>query len=310
MKILFISSGNSILGISSLIKRQGESLQNNGVEVEYFTIYGKGMFGYLSNYKKLKKKIRQFNPDILHAHYSLSGFLATLTFRKPIVVSLMGSDINLSAFVKFVTKFLCKYVWSKTIVKSYDMSNKLLVPNVIIIPNGVDINLFKPLKKDWCCEQLSWMATKKHFLFAANPDRAEKNFVLVKNSLDLLNDVDYELHTLSNVSHSDVPIMMNAADVIILTSLWEGSPNVIKEGMACNRPIVSTDVGDVRWVFGDVKGCFISGFNPTELKEKLLEALEFSSLIGSTNGRERLIELGLDSKSVAQRIVGVYNQII
>ena len=101
---------------------------------------------------------------------------------------------------------------------------------------------------------------------------------------------------------------MNASDIVVLTSLREGSPNVIKEAMACNCPVVATDVGDIAWLFGNEPGHFLSGFDPQDVATKLNMALEFSEEYGRTSGRNRIIELGLDSESVARRIVGVYEE--
>lgn len=99
----------------------------------------------------------------------------------------------------------------------------------------------------------------------------------------------------------------NAADVVLLTSLWEGSPNAIKEAMACNCPVVSTDVGDVREVIGNTEGCYISSFEPRDVAKKIQMALDFSK---RTNGKQSIIELGLDSKTVANKIINIYTKVI
>ena len=97
---------------------------------------------------------------------------------------------------------------------------------------------------------------------------------------------------------------MCAADVLIMTSANEGSPNVIKEAMACNCPIVVTDVGDVRWVTEGVDGTYVSDtFEPEELAGLLKKALEFGA---RTRGRNRIVELGLTSDMVAQRLIRIY----
>lgn len=103
---------------------------------------------------------------------------------------------------------------------------------------------------------------------------------------------------------------MNASDVVVLTSLWEGSPNVIKEAMACNRPIICTNVGDVSLVFGNTLGCYLISFDPKDVVSKLTMALSFSEKHDKTNGRRRIFELGLDSKTVANRIINIYQSIL
>ena len=78
---------------------------------------------------------------------------------------------------------------------------------------------------------------------------------------------------------------------MILTSFSEGSPQIIKESMACNCPIVSTDVGDVRDVIGETEGCYICSYDPKDVADKIKLALTYSEEKGRTNGRKRIIEL-------------------
>ena len=113
------------------------------------------------------------------------------------------------------------------------------------------------------------------------------------------------VHTLVNVPHDQVPIYLNAADVMVLTSLWEGSSNALKEAMACNTPIVSTPVGDAEEVLGDTPGCYIGGFKPEDLKEKLAKALAFGK---KTSGRVTIKEL--DDRTVSKKIISVYNSVV
>ena len=72
MRVLIVASYNKGF-FAPFIVDQVESLQKIGVEVDYFGIVGKGFKGYLSSFSLLKAKISAFNPDIIHAHYGLSG---------------------------------------------------------------------------------------------------------------------------------------------------------------------------------------------------------------------------------------------
>lgn len=140
MKVLFVSSGNSEFGISPIIKNQGESLKQNGIDLYYFTIKGKGIKGYLKNIPILKKYLKNHNYDIIHAHYSLSAIVATLSGAKPLVVSLMGSDIygnvNIDGKRKFYSyinilsaKLLHPFV-NKIIVKSKNLESYTYFKNI------------------------------------------------------------------------------------------------------------------------------------------------------------------------------------
>lgn len=99
----------------------------------------------------------------------------------------------------------------------------------------------------------------------------------------------------------------NAADVVLLTSLWEGSPNVIKESMACNRPIVSTNVGDVNMLLKHVESSFIVNPDSKMISEKINILLNNSK---PSNGRMILRKLELDSEHIAIKLIMLYNNTI
>lgn len=307
MKVLFVSSGNSEFGISPIVKNQGESLKQNGIDLYYFTIKGKGINGYLKNIPILKKYLKNYNYDIIHAHYSLSAIVATLSGAKPLVVSLMGSDIYRYGISKKVIKYFNKSKWDKTIVKTDNMKKYLNINDAIVIPNGVDLNKFEFIQRENAINFTGFEKSKKHILFMSNPDRPEKNFNLAQQACDLLNDKNIDLHTIYNIPHDKIPYYYYSADLLLFTSLSEGSPNVIKEAMACNLPIVSTDVGDVKEIIGDTEGCFICSYDPKDVADKIKIALDYGK---RTNGREQIIKLGLDSDSIAKKIIKVYEEVV
>ncbi len=310
MNILFISSGNSVSGISSIVFGQGESLKATGVDVEYFLIKGKGIFGYLRAVYSLQRWVRERKFDIYHAHYSLSAFLASIAGVRPLVVSLMGSDVNRNSIHRFLI-WLFNYIfrWSALIVKTQEMKKLLGINNIEVIPNGVNISVFKPIVKLDAQKKLGWNNKSKHILFPSDPSRPEKNYNLAINAIEKLKMNAVELHSLKNVNSNEVYYYMNAADVVLLTSTREGSPNVIKEAMACNCPTVATNVGDVKWLFGNEKGYYIVSYHPDDVADKLLHSLMFVKNQNRTNGRSRLVELGLDSETIALRIISIYKTI-
>jgi len=304
MKILFVFSGNSLyFDISPIINAQADSLRKLGNTIDYYPIKGKGIGGYISNIPQLKQYVKKGNYDIIHSHYSFCGVVSTLATKKPVVCSLMGSDVKESGLWKLLIRYFIKYKWQKTIVKSLEMKKELGIDKVVVIPNGVDLELFKPMEKKDCRKVLGWDMNKKIILFASNPERPEKNFSVARQAINNLDFADLELQIIYNKPHKDIPVYLNAADLLLSTSLWEGSPNVIKEAMACNCPIVSTDVGDVKWLLDGIEGCYITSNDQNDVADKIRKALDFK---GKTRGREKLISLGLDSEHIAKRIIKIY----
>jgi len=308
MKVLFVFSGNSYyFDISPFIKVQAESLTKLGHTIDYYPVKGKGLWGYLSNITKISKFIKQGDYDIVHSHYSFCGIVSALATEKPVVCSLMGSDVKKSGLWRFIIKYFIMHKWKRTIVKSKDMKLTLGIDKVEVIPNGVDLDIFRPMNKNDCRKELGWDIGNKIILFAADPKRPEKNFSLAKKATETLNIQDVELKVVYPVPHKDIPIYLNAADLLLSTSLWEGSPNIIKEAMACNCPIVSTNVGDVKWLLDGVEGCFITTNDPKDVANKIRKALDIKE---KTKGREKLISLGLDSEHIAKMIIQVYEEVI
>lgn len=309
MKVLFISSGNTKEGISTIVKNQGESLRKAGIDIHFYCIKGKGITGYLGNIKRIRKYYQKIKPDIVHAHYSLSAILTNIAGFRPIV-SLMGSDIKKNTRNKIKLFLFYKFLWKKTIVKSCELKNALNYKKVYIIPNGVDLEKFRPLPKIECSNKLLWSKRNINILFAANPLIPVKNYELAIQSLALIKEFNIKLHTLSHIPHDEVPLIMNAADIVLLTSIWEGSPNVIKEAMACNRPIVATSVGDIKWLFGDEPGNYLTTFEPENVSNNVKKAIEYSKKYGSTNSRERLINMGIDSANIAKQLIILYEAVV
>ncbi len=312
MKVLFVSSSNKKACISPIVVHQAESLEKAGVSVKHFLIKGKGICGYLKNLHTLRKQIFDSHYDLIHAH-GISSLLATLSFQKPLIVSLLGSELNESKLFKAIIRNLAKYYWAHTIVKSEDMAIKINITNkskISIIPNGVNLDLFKPKNKLRAKEEINWSTrNEKIILFLADRTRTSKNFKLAERAFKIMGTSNVKLVDICNIPVKEMPFYLNASDVILLTSLWEGSPNTIKEAMACNRPVVATAVGDISWLFGNEPGYYVTSFEPSNVADKIREALSFSEKFGKTNGRNRLLELGLDSESISRRIVKVYEQV-
>lgn len=304
MKILFVYSGNKSNGIGPIIQNQANSIKECGIEIDYFPIVGKGLNGYYRATKNLRTHLMHNNYHVFHAHYSLSGIVCSLSGCKPLIVSLMGSDLKQNTILRYLVAFFQIFYWKHTIVKSKDMFKSLVFKkSASIIPNGVNLDKFRPIDKKTSVSYSKYDDKKINILFAANPKRPEKNYMLAKNSFDLLKINNKELHTLENIPNELMPYYYNSSDVVLLTSKWEGSPNVIKEAMACNRPIVTTNVGDVNETIGNTQGCFITENDKNIIAEKIKQAISYTK---GTNGRNNIQHL--DEKVIASKIILLYKK--
>ena len=307
MKVLFVASGNKTVGrVSAFVQSQYDSLEKEGLEMLLYPVVGHGWKGYLRNFKTLRKLILKEKPDVVHAHYSACGYLAAMAAmgqKTKKVVSILGSFPTESRKLQFV-RFCVDHVWHATIVKS-ERTRVQLDRDVPVIPNGVDLDLFPLVEQQEAREKVGFGKDGKYVIFVSDPSRPEKQFGLSEAAVKQMEDDNVHLVPVFNKPHSEIVEYMCAADALIMTSSNEGSPNVIKEAMACNCPIVVTDVGDVRWVTEDVDGTYVSdSFDPAEIAALLRKALAFGA---RTRGRERIIRLGLTSDQVARKLMQIYS---
>lgn len=320
MKVLIVCSGNPEKGISPLVKSQVDSFESfNDVEFVIFPIEKHGLIGYLSVVPELHKKAGKYKPDIIHAHYGLSGFITFLSrLRCKSIISFMGDDLLgsigkhnrytvFSKILVLINKMLARYYFDFSIVKSEELFRILKKSeNIMILPNGVDIERFAPFQKIDCRTKLGINKDDKIVLFVSDPSRPEKNYALAEKAIALLKKDEVKLISVYSLDQNKLVYYYNSADVLLMTSFHEGSPNVIKEAMASCCPIVTTKVGDVSYVLGNTPGCYIVDPDPESVSQGILKAINFRNLFFFTNGRERVIELKLDSFSVAGKLREIY----
>ena len=327
MKILIIASDKGG-HFAPFIEEQIAALQEIGLRVVRYAVTRKGLLGYLRELPALKQMIRAEQPDVVHAHFGLCGVLANLQRRVPVVTTYHGSDINVPKILRFSKIAMRLSAWNIFVSqRNVDIAFRLspfasrLKKRSTLLPCGINIpqpwcemqnQMFEQLTlNQWVQEKLS--ADVKHVLFAGAFDNAVKDPELAKAACtSLLASSPFAsrliLVELKGYNRDQVTALMYNCDALLMTSKTEGSPQVIKEAMACGCPIVSVDVGDVAERTSGVEGCYVvPSREPAAIAEALQQAIAFE---GRTNGREKIIEMGLSNEQVAKRLVEIYKQIL
>ena len=286
---------------SPFVEEQVESLLRLGVRCERSFVQNGGPLGYARHYPRLLRDIRQSNCDLVHAHYGLCGCVAALQQKKPYIITYHGTDAVGKRFGWLGT--LARQRAAQIICVESGMPETLsLTDNFSVIPCGVDLDTFTIRDRSECRRRLGIAPEAQIVVFASAFDNPVKNAPLAKEAVQRLPGV--QLVELRDRSRDEVCTLMNAADVLLLTSFSEGSPQVVKEAMACGLPIVSTDVGDVRDVIGTTDGCQICSYDADDVAAKLRHAL---AVPRRTNGRDNIAHLSNDV--IAQQILSVYEQV-
>ncbi len=319
LRVLFVCGGNSAhFEIAPFIKSQGESLRSIGANVSYFAVKGKGVGGYLSAARRLRQLLRRERFDVVHAHYAYSALVAILAgSSRNLVASFMGSDLygvhgqhgklTPIGYFNIMLSRLVALRAGSVIVKSRGMLGYLprrVADRAYVVPNGVDLEKLQPMDSRAARRELGLRSEGLYLLFLGNPEDHRKGYTVLREALPLVTREDLELLTPYPVPHDEVPLLLNAADVLVFPSAREGSPNLVKEAMACNLPVVSTDVGDIREVIGDTEGCFVVDRDPVSLAEGIKQAIAFG---GRTAGRGKIKHLDLNA--VAWRVASIYGSL-
>lgn len=306
MKVLLVSryKENFATHILPFVYEQGESLRKEGVDVDYFLIKGSGFNSYITSVKPLKKKIAEFKPDIIHAHYGLSGLTAVLQRKVPVVTTFhngetLGFKQNIissiaSLFAKHVI-YVAQHIYDKAYFKRKN--------NYTIMSCGVSLEDLPVLDYNKIREKLGFRFDTKYILFGGAFDNLRKNYPLLKSAVDLIDDIKIQVIEMKGLTRQQTTEYMCACDVFVLPTKSEGSPQALKEAMACGCPIVATDVADIKYLLGNINGNFICTFAHEDVANKIRQAILFND---RTKGRDRILELELTNECVADKLKVIY----
>ena len=306
MRILVVASFNKGR-FAPFIVEQVEALKKQGCTVEFFGLQGKGLLGYLRNLPLLKKKIKAFCPDVIHAHYGLSGLLANLQRHVPVVTTYHGSDINDKKVLPFSKMTMRLSAWN-VFVSRKTLEIAKPKKKYILLPCGIDLSDLQLTDRTESRRKMGLQDDRKYILFAGAFDIPVKNAPLAKDTVACLQENQTELLELKGYTREEVILLMCAADAFLMTSQTEGSPQVIKEAMACGCPIVSVDVGDVKERVEGLEGCFVSDSrDPNDLANLIGKAFAFGR---KTDGRKKIVADRLDNRLVAKQLFEIYERVL
>lgn len=312
-------------GRGAFVQEQVKGLRAIGLEVQVLFVDRRqeGPMAYYRMGSKIDSAVAEFDPDAIHVMYG--GVMADQIVRRhhirPLVVTFHGSDLlgeNLSGWPR---KIISRYGvhCSRRAAKAADgvivVARHLMkalngaaaaADKVRVIPCGIDLDRFKRMDPLECKHRLGWSPRSFHVLFASSNGDPVKRPWLAKAAVAQMSppDAPAELHYLSGIPNVEVPLWVNASDVLLLTSVHEGSPTVVKEALACGLPVVSVDVGDVSERIEGLEGCYLARPQPAELAAKLCLVRQRGKRLDC---RTRLEELSI--VNVAQKLKRCYEDI-
>lgn len=297
------------------VSEQVEAVSRWHPDVHYDVYFIDGMsskVNYLRSVVEIPDKISHGHYDVVHIHYGLSGLYTYWPFKRhvPTLVTMHGSDImpnsGKPAFVAKVTRHAVKYA-DAAVVLNNTMEDivKDIAKAVYRIPCAVNTELFVPAAN-------KRQSATKHIVFPSNKNRWVKNYPLFSATINRLRqqyNIICEEHEIDNMTRHEISQLLAESHLLLLTSHSEGSPQVVKEAMSCNLPVVATPVGDVEYLLNGVKDCYVA----TRHDDIELASLAAQALAGSgsgVSGREKVFQLQIDEQSVADKIYDAYNCII
>jgi teichuronic acid biosynthesis glycosyltransferase TuaC len=299
------------------VARQVASLETAGVACQTFKLASRtSPRTIVCEWRRLRREIQAFQPHIVHAHYgTMTAFLAILSTTLPVIVTYRGSDLNpnrsrgwLREAVGTLLSQIAALRAARIICVSNQLKGKLWwrQDRVSVIPTGVDTTLFYPRDLHEVRRELGWAESERVVLFNAG-DPVCKRLDLARAAIQFAESLCGSIRFIvldGNVAPGLIPSMMNAADCLLLTSDWEGSPNVVKEALACNLPVVSVDAGDVRERLERVQPSAIVSRDAYEIGKAISEILRQGQ---RSNGCE--VGNALSSEVISQQIISLYSSV-
>jgi teichuronic acid biosynthesis glycosyltransferase TuaC len=272
----------------SFVADEAAALRREGCDVDVLFINGiASKLNYFGSPFRFGARLRRESYDIVHCHHSFCGAIAVLQKRVPVVWTFHEGEIAGDAEAARKDPPLKRLAHSKRFKRSVARRVDALITvaeqfkevlgrsDAYTLPSGIDIDLFRPIERVEARRQLGFESDAYYVLFPSTPARPEKRFELARSAVEraVKRIGGIEIVCLDAVPHERVPLYMNACNLLLMTSAFEASPVTVREALACDVPVVSTDVGDVRVMLEKIAGCAIVSPDPDTIAGAVVDCL-------------------------------------
>ena len=311
MRILHVTNGGPALGAveagGTAVVNLVEALNREAVENDVLSIERcSSTLEYLRTIPRLRAKLKEKHYDLVHAQYAHSVLVAAMQRRVP-VVGHFHAELQTGGSKDYILAQLAARMTPHLLVGDATSAMRLGATHVRVLPLGVDSARFAPRDRGASCKKLGLDPNKRWIVFPADPKRKEKNYPLFAEAMKRVQravPAAREL-ILCGRNYADVPDVMNAADLLLLTSTCEASPTVVKEALLCNLPVVSTNVGDVARMLQGVWPSAVTASEPDALAERAIALVR-----GGVRSDGRRKEPLLNLKHTAEAVLRFYAEVL
>ncbi len=298
------------------VDRQVTALRNLGVEVSTYDIGTSHAPRHLwEQWRGLRAEVKRLKPDLVHARYGTITAMLSVWSGAPSLITYAGSDLLPGAGVSWSRTWFAIVLSNIAALKARALicvSEQLRQAlwwrggDATVIPDGVDLKRFVVVDRNEARQRLGWPLDRPVVVIDAARDPINKGLEIAQAAILRVQQVipEAELRVFSGVKPDEMPLHYCAADALLLASRQEGSPNVVKEALACNCPVVATEVGDTRERLAKVSPSFLVNRDAESIADALVKILKARV---RCNGREHVLDLGIEQ--VAQKVVDVYRKV-
>ncbi|MDX6589448.1 MAG: hypothetical protein QOI84_722 [Solirubrobacterales bacterium] len=288
------------------VRDQVDEVRRRGIDVDLFS-FPPGRGEYIPATRRLRSLLRRERFDLVHAHYGLAGWVARLAGARPLIVTFHGTDVR----HEIVGPLSRRLAWRLDLVAA--VSRALFaaedgrpglprVPGSAVLPCGPDLERFVPLPRADARRTLGLDPDGRYLFFPANPGRPEKRH---DRAAALATACEADLLTGGSIDPDRMPLWLNAAGAVLVTSDYEGFGLAGVEALACAVPVLSTPVGVAPYALRGIEGCLCKAFDLelwSEVARRHLDAAD-----PRVDGAARAASLS--AARMAERVIEAYRDV-